>query len=308
MILLKRFHLFLLLCLFLISCNNSNDSGDEQSPVTETPVTIDTVRQLTMTTYIHLNATAVFLQKNIVKSNAAGYVQSVNIHMGNFVGNGTLLFRIKTKEAQSIGNTINKLDPSFKFTGINDIKATKAGYVSQINHQLGDYVQDGEQLATITDTNSFAFLLNVPYELHQYVNLGKVVAIKLPDQSIVSGVISSAFPTVDSQSQAQTFVIRTDNHRSIPENLVANVEILRDEQKDAISVPKSAVLSDDTQTDFWVMKLIDNNTAVKVFVKKQMETSTRVEVQSSNVKPQDVVLVTGNFGLPDTAKVKVMNK
>ncbi|MBN9485244.1 MAG: HlyD family efflux transporter periplasmic adaptor subunit [Bacteroidetes bacterium] len=308
MILLNRYHLFLLLSLCLISCNNNEDTGDEQSTTTETPVTVDTVKQLTMATYVHLNATAVFLQKNIVKANAAGYVQSVNIHMGDYVGKGTLLFRIKTKEAQSIGNTINKLDSTFKFTGINDIKATKGGYVSQINHQLGDYVQDGEQLATITDTNSFAFLLNVPYELHQYVNPGRSVSIKLPDQTIVNGFIASAFPTVDSQSQAQTFVIRTDHHKTIPENLVASVEILKEEQKDATSVPKSAVLSDDTQTNFWIMKLIDSNTAVKVYIKKQLETSDRVEVQSPTIRPSDIVLVSGNFGLPDTAKVKVMNK
>ena len=79
---------------------------------------------------------------------------------------------MKTKEAQSIGNAINQLDTSFKFSGTNTIRAGAKGFISQINHQPGDYVQDGEQLAVISDESSFVFLLELPYELKPYVKLG----------------------------------------------------------------------------------------------------------------------------------------
>jgi predicted deacylase len=75
------------------------------------------------------------------------------------------MFTIKTKEAQSIGNTINVLDTTFKFSGINNIRASRSGFVTQLLHQVGDYVQDGEQLAIISDRESFAFVLQLPYEL-----------------------------------------------------------------------------------------------------------------------------------------------
>ena len=38
------------------------------------------------------------------------------------------------------------------------IKAGSGGYISQVNHQPGDYVQDGEQLAVISDAGSFVFI------------------------------------------------------------------------------------------------------------------------------------------------------
>jgi hypothetical protein len=53
------------------------------------------------------------------------------------------------------------------------------------------------------------------------------------------------------------------------------------------------------------MKLIDSATAVKVPVKKGMETKDRVEILSPVFSADARILVTGNYGLPDTAKVKV---
>ncbi len=292
----------------MTSCTGSTSASDEQVSAIETPVTVDTVKRSDMVEYADLSATATFLQKNIVKANTAGYIQAVNVHIGQYVTQGTTLFRVKTKEAQSIGNAINKLDPSFGFSGLNDIKATRSGYIAQMDHQLGDYIQDGEQLAIITDKSSFAFLLNVPYELHSYVKTGNSVRVMLPDGNTMNGHIASELPTVDSLSQAQTFVIKTDTPGDIPENLIARVQVVRKEKQDVVSVPKTAVLADDTQTDFWVMKMINDSTAVKVLINKGLETSGRVEILSGAVEPSDIVLTSGNFGLPDTAAVKVTNR
>ena len=53
------------------------------------------------------------------------------------------------------------------------------------------------------------------------------------------------------------------------------------------------------------MKMIDSITAVKVAVIKGMETKDRVEIVSPKFSPDDKILLTGNYGLPDTAKVKI---
>jgi len=102
-------------------------------------------------------------------------------------------------------------------------------------------------------------------------------------------------------------VIRTNTTAAIPENLIAKVRILRTSRPSAQSLPKAALLTDETEANFWVMKLIDSTTAVKVPVKTGIETSDRVEVLSPVFAPGDKILVTGNYGLPDTAKVKVQD-
>jgi hypothetical protein len=53
--------------------------------------------------------------------------------------------------------------------------------------------------------------------------------------------------------------------------------------------------------------MINDSTAVKVPVKKGMETNDNVEIVSPSLSPTDKILLTGNYGLPDTAKVKMMS-
>src|SRR5581483_11073308 len=100
----------LTLCLAACSSNKKSDDEDDSKVQAQTPVTVTTADQKSMADYIDLNATSAFLQKNYIKSNANGYIVKVNVQQGQAVSEGQTLFVIKTKEAQTIGNSINVLD------------------------------------------------------------------------------------------------------------------------------------------------------------------------------------------------------
>lgn len=278
----------------------ADDSVDARTPVTVTAISKDPLND-----YIELNAVSAFLQKSYVKANANGYLQSADVYPGKYVEVGQPLFSLKTKEAQSIGNSIKLLDSTLKFSGLNHINANQHGYITQLNHQSGDYVQDGEQLAVISDRNSFVFLLDLPYELRPVVLNKRTVELILPDGEKLTGTIGPVMPTVDSASQTQNVVLKVNAPHPIPENLIAKVRVLKTAHNSAQSLPRAALLTDETESDFWVMKLIDSTTAVKVSVKKGLETQDRIEILSPSFSPSDRILVTGNYGLPDTARVKV---
>lgn len=301
--LIQSFILFLLL-----SCK-AKQAAEEEAPApdeVQTPVTITSVSTETIADSLTLNATSAFVQDNIVKSTINGYIQSVNIKQGQYTAAGRNLFTLKTKEAQSLGNTINKLDPSFHFTGIININAPQSGYVTQLSHQVGDYVQDGEQLAVISNTNSFGFVLNIPYDLRRYISVGKKADVFLPDGTILRGAVASFLPTIDSSSQTQTAIVKVQNTGQIPENLIAKVHLLKSEKTGVVSLPKEAVLTNESQTNFWVMKMMDSVTAVKVDIIKGLEAAGRVEVVSPRFSPSDKIILTGAYSLPDTAKVKIV--
>lgn len=271
-----------------------------------TPVTITQPFVGDMTETVELNATSAFLLKTFVKSSATGYLQLVNAELGRFISKGQVMFVVKTKEAQSLGNTINKLDSSMHFDGAIRIPSPGTGYITQLNYRSGDYVQDGEQLATITDTRSFVFLLSLPYELKPYLAINSNLLLKLPDSTTLTGYVTMSMPTVDSVSQTQRFVIRVNNSKPIPENLIAKVVLVKKARPNAVSLLKAAVLSDETQHEFWIMKMIDSATAVKVPVIKGLETADKVEIISPRLNAGDRILLTGNYGLPDTAKVTIL--
>jgi multidrug efflux pump subunit AcrA (membrane-fusion protein) len=294
-------------CVLLYSCGSKSAGGDDEDAkvASQTPVTVTAVSDSTMVDYIDLNATSTTLQKNFVKSNATGYIDRANVQLGQNVSKGEVLFTVKTKESQTIGNSINVLDTSFKFSGINRIKASASGYISTISHQTGDYVQDGEQLAIISDRSSFVFLMQLPYELKQYVKLGQNVDLMLPGGTKVTATVKSFMPSVDTVSQTQGIQLKANTSQEIPENLTARARIVKSAKTNTISLPKAAVLANETQTEFWVMKMINPTTAIKVPVKEGIKVGDRVEILSPRFTPQDQIIVTGNYGLTDTAKVKI---
>ncbi|HEY9003939.1 MAG TPA: efflux RND transporter periplasmic adaptor subunit [Mucilaginibacter sp.] len=296
------------LCLGSCKSNTKAEGDDDANVKAQTPVTVTTVDQSSLTDYIDLNATSVFQQKNYIKSNANGYIQQASALPGHFVNKGDVLFTVKTKEAQAIGNSINVLDTTLKFSGVNKIKSPGPGYVSQLNHQTGDYVQDGEALATISDRSSFVFVMQMPYELRQFVKQGQNIQLTLPGGQTVSSHVASFMPSVDTVAQTQGVVLKLNSDDQIPENLVAKARIVKSEKKNTTSLPKEALLANETQTEFWVMKLINPTTAVKVPVTKGIEMGDRVEILSPKFSTEDKIVVTGNYGLPDTAKVKIVKQ
>ncbi|HET7115210.1 MAG TPA: efflux RND transporter periplasmic adaptor subunit [Hanamia sp.] len=291
--------------LLLYGCNSSATENTGDTPEVRTPVTVTSVADMSLNEYIELNATSSFLQQNFVKSNLNGYIQKSNIKFGDRVHRGQILFVLKTKEASAIGNAVNQLDSGFNFSGVNVVRADVSGYVMQLNHQAGDYVQDGEQLAVISDSKSFVFVMNVPYEDKPYISIGKHVDVILPDAERLDGTIASSLPLIDSVSQTQSYSIRVNAQHTIPQNLIAKVKILKTSISDAQTLPRQSVLSDQTQTMYWVMKLINDSTAVKVPVRTGIEKGDTIQILSPQFSKDTKILLSGNYGLPDTASVIV---
>jgi multidrug efflux pump subunit AcrA (membrane-fusion protein) len=289
----------------LLACKTEIKQEETADVSQGTPVTLTNPGIGNMKDEVELNAVSAFLLKTNVKSNANGYLQLVNASLGKLVNKGDELFVIKTKEASTLGVSISGLDSSLHFEGAIHVKAPGTGYISQINYRPGDYVQDGEALATITDIKSFVFLLELPYELKTYLPGNKQVQLKLPDASVLNGVIEAALLTVDPVSQTQSYIIRVNKSTAIPENLIAKVSLVKKAKQNTISVPKAALLSNETQSEFWIMKMIDSNTAVRVDIIKGIETNSHVEILSPKLSPLDKIILTGHYGLSDTAKVVI---
>ena len=295
--------------MLISSCNSRNAGTDEVTTAEpKIPVTVTVISNEPMEEYVELNATSAFQQKWIVRANATGYLQTANVQLNKYVSSGQVLYTIKTKEAHSIGNSISILDSTFKFTGINAIRANGGGFISQVNHQNGDYVQDGEQLAIITDTKSFVFLLDMPYELRPYVMNKRSLEMVLPDGEKLIGTISGNMPTMDATSQTQSIILNVNPGHTLPENLIAKVKLVKSSKGNAFSLPKTAILTNETQSEFWVMKMINDSMAAKLPVTKGIETNDRVEILSPSFSGNDRILVTGNYGLGDTAKVQIIKQ
>ena len=303
-----NFQLSILLCLFLVACSGNHHENEEEEVETETPVTVTYCTIGDMVEVVELNATSAFLVKNQIKATMNGYIKSVSVLPGQRVTKDQPLFVMKGKEAENLGDSFSSLKTDITYTGEIKIVANCTGYITEIHHQTGDYVMEGNDLAELCDAGSLVFLLQLPYELTPYMTQNKTLTVELPDGTDVKGTVSMSMPEVDPVSQTQSFVIRIPAGKgSIPEKLIAKVKIIKNIRNNAVSLPKPAILADETLENFWIMKMIDDEYAVKTPIIKGIEVDGQVEILSPALSEYDVILETGNYGLPDTAKVVIMN-
>ena len=289
----------------LVGCKPKVIAVEKQENPTDarTPITITHVNIGAMSDSISLNAVSSFLKKNSLKSSATGYVKQMNVKIGDYVESGQVLFIIQTKEASAYSS--KALDTLLNFNGSFPIKANSAGIVTQVDKLTGDYVTDGEQLCNIAQRSSLALLLNVPYELNSYMHIKDICIIELPDKTTLLGMIDSRLSNVDAVSQTQSFVVKPLADKNLPENLIARIRILKNIKQNTMVLPKEAVLADETEENYWVMKLINDSTAVRVPVMKGIEAAGKVELLSPRFSKEDRIILTGGYGLPDTAAVEI---
>ena len=99
--------------------------------------------------------------------------------------------------------------------------------------------------------------------------------------------------------------IKVNSDKLIPENLIAKVQIVKHQTPNATVVDKAAVLSNEEQTEFWIMKLLGDTMAIKTNIKKGLENGSEVQVMEPALSDSDQIVLTGNYGLSDTAKIAI---
>lgn len=289
--------------IFFISC--TSESKDTPLPSESgTTVKITNPIRANLTEYINLNANTIFLNKEIIRSTFLGFIEKIYKNIGDVVKIGDPIFLIRTKESSAsdslhigIGNKI--------FKGTITIKVQANGILTSLNYNTGDYVSEGEQLAIISNPSSLRINLNVPYQYVSKINYGSICTILLPNGKTVKANIQKIIPSIDPASQTQTFILSLDGSESLPENLNVNVQIPLSFVKDALTLPKSAVMSNETLEKFWVMKLINDSTAVQVDIQKGIENDSLIQIVKPQFNLNDRIIFDGAYGLPDTANVMI---
>lgn len=294
----------LLLAGLISSCKNTVKTSEEEVNVI-TPVTIVPVEYKSFSSTVDMPAIATYMNKSIIRATTTGVIESVLTNQGESIGKGQLLFTIRTREAMALDSK-TQTDTTLKLAGLIKISAHQEGVINTISYQKGDFVQEGDEMAVISDQNSLVFILDIPFELDKYIEKNKNCIIVLPDNTAIKGTITNKLADMDVTSQTIRYVVKPSSTEKIPGNLIANINLIKSTKEKAIVLPKEAVLGNETETEFWVMKLINDSIAVKTIVDKGFESNNEVEIIKPEFLATDRIILTGNYGLPDTAKVKIL--
>lgn len=287
------------MALFILSsCAKKEAKEEEQIPV----VTVKTspVKFGGIDSKLTFNGNTVYLKKNLVISPISGYVYKMSVKFGDYVKKGDVMFRIQTKE----NNALEESNPGKM--GIINVPAPSNGVISILNvTETGAYVLEGASLCTISENKNVMVQLNLPFEYNSLVKTGTKCQLDVDEKTHFEGTVVQILSTVDVANQTQQILIKPNTDKPLPENLNLTVEILKTRHYQTCLVPREAVMTNETQTKFWVMKVVGNKMAIKVPIVKGIENDEQVEALSSGLKNNDQVVSEGGYGMNDSTAVKV---
>ena len=256
-----------------------------------------------------LFANTLYLKRNVVTTPIPAFITQVFIKLGDPVKMGQVLYLLETKERRALGSQAVMPDSSSVSFGKITIKAPASGIISTLDkQQIGDYVLEGAQLCTIAESSALAFAVNVPFEFTAFSRTGTKCTLVLPDNSRHQATFRTPLTTMNSLAQTQTILAKSDEMLFLPENLIVKVLVNKNMEAKQQVLPKACVLTDEMMEKFWVMKLLNDSTAVKILVTPGIRNRESVEIMEPIFNVGDRFLITGNYGLPDTARVIVMKK
>lgn len=301
-----RYSIYLALATILAACH-SPTPADDAAPPPRAQVQAVTVSTQSLTQYRTFPATSTYPRKSTVTAPVAGYVTGVRVRLGDRVRAGQVLFNLETKERRALGNDAQRIDPSLKGFGLVSVTAPSAGIVSVLSiQQSGDYLLEGTPLCTVAESSQLVFQLNLPYEYHALAQGQPGCTIVLPDSTRLTGTVLAPLASV-SPGQSEVYLVRPNNPQGvIPENLIVQVRLTQTKRPNAQTLPTPCVLADETLHHFWVMKLVNDSTAIKIPVTLGVQNPDKIEIKTPVFGPNDRILSAGNYGLADTAKVKLI--
>jgi hypothetical protein len=294
------------LCLLLVigGCRTMSTDEERFFPA-KVPVTVTGIEKGKMTDEELLVATTSFQNKAFIKAPVSGYIEDVLANTGDNIARDKLLLRLRTKEASAIPfDSVNPLS----FRGVVPLSSNTGGIIISMDHAKGDYVVEGDQLCSIALPGSLSFIVEVPYELSRYFTSGRTYEVELPDGTKTNAELRSHLSSVSGASQTQRFILKPVRALNLPENLQVKVHLIKRVIDQAISLPKACVLSDEIMKSFWVMKVLNDTLAVRVDITKGLISNDKVEIVTPLFSPNDRFLLTGNYGLGDTAVIQITNR
>lgn len=265
------------------------------------------------------------LRRQKVFSPVAGTITMMNVLEGSAVGSHQVLATVLTRESQSAiagaealgrmaqtpeqrAEAERALQLAKKTENIVAITAPFGGVVASRNVNPGELVAENAELCTILDLASVVFMAEVPVREISRIHSGMTARVHFAsvEGSSLAAVVDAVLPRTDMQSQTTLVRLRLkENGRSLHlrPDMGGTVDIVTGVHRNALLVPRSAVLRDDEKSSTSIVIVTPDSLALSVPVEVGAFTDSTVEVLSPALKSGMNVITEGNYAIPDSTKI-----
>jgi len=295
-----KYTAILLLVINISACKKKVDTvSEKKAPIS---VSVAAVQQNDIKEYLTFNGVTQYQKKENIRSNVTGYISWMKYKIGENIRNGQTFASVRTKEQDALKEAV-KIDSSLsKFVSPITIRSNATGVFTVLNITANDYVAEGDVLATVVQPKSLVIQVNVPYEYEDAVKIDSTCEIMLQNGEVLTAKVTGTLPTIDSVAQSQVFLIALPD-ANLPENLNVQVRTIYKEDTTAMTIPKTALQTNELLSDFWVLKIVNDSMALKQKVMPLLRNDSLVQVKSERLKVNDLVITEGGYQMQDSTIV-----
>ncbi len=248
----------------------------------------------------------------VQKSKIALKQAEVNLKRAQKLFTNGVIARVKLEQAQTEYN-LAKADYELQKRSLNYaiensvLRSPISGVVSSVSGVVGQVADPSQVLVHIVNLQRVIADIGVETEDIEKIHVGQKALISIPNLSDghqFKGHVIKQNREIDPATQLIHIWIELDNPKQILQpGMFAVAKIYVNEQKNALVVPRSAVLSDH---DGYYVFIVDKNTASKIKVTPGIITDKQVQILHGLQAGQYVVHL-GNYELEDGMKVTIKN-
>jgi RND family efflux transporter MFP subunit len=186
-----------------------------------------------------------------------------------------------------------------------NIKAPISGFISDRTVKLGDRLLTSTKVYSLVNPDLLLAKIHLTEKDALRTKAGQRAEIHseaLPEHKF-AGVVDRVSPVVDPSSGMVRVTIRVaDRQRLLKPGMFVNVHLITDTKRDAVLIPKKAVIYDDNQQFVYVVR--NDTLAFKIPLKPGYTDRDRIEsLHGLNIG--DTIIVVGHSGMKDSTKVKI---
>lgn len=200
-----------------------------------------------------------------------------------------------------------------------EIRSPVYGVILSRDISEGDLASTGQTAYEIGNLVGYQARVNLPLEEWKQVKIGQPVDFKLSNRSNISGQgrVTHKSPRLDASTGLGEVVISlTKGGNSIYQGVLVQSIINVEKHNNALVIPRSALVekvqtliepetnSIQLERKYSVFAVKDDSIAIEKKVKLGIEQGDRIEI-TSGLSADDEIVITGQSGLSDSAKVRI---
>src|SRR5438270_8692920 len=187
----------------------------------------------------------------------------------------------------------------------SDVRSPIAGFITDRPLYPGEMASTAAPLLTVMDISQVIAKAHIPQSDALQLHKGDAATISLAGlEKTIDGKVSLISPALDPNSTTVEVWVQAPNpDQLLRPGTTAQIAITAQTVKDALVVPSAALLN--AKGDVAQVLVVDSqNQASSRDVKTGITTGQQVQIVSG-LKPGEMVVTEGAYGLPDKTKVKI---